>query len=220
MTQHKTPPKVNHQKNTHLASQQRVPSHALAPRASDPPGANHLSQHITTLRVCVIIRTTLLYFEGVCLTTVILAPGACGGRLRAAPRDIKSPDAASAAGAPECHEKRVLYLFYQSRRTLTPPLNPPKSRHSSGRLWESLWEGLEELWESFGRLWRSSGRPWESSGRVYIYKNSRSTAPADVMLPSCARGHRDVGFCRTQQHCVIQRRGGTFWRGSPSLDSQ
>ena len=50
-------------------------------------------------------------FEGVCLTTVILAPGACGGRLRAAPRDIKSPDAPDApdaADAAECSEKRVL----------------------------------------------------------------------------------------------------------------
>ncbi len=65
---------------------------------------------------------------------------------------------------------------------LDPPLSPPKARHSSGRPWESLWEGLEELWESFGRLWRSSGRPSESSGRDYIYKNYRSTAPADVML--------------------------------------
>ncbi len=60
--------------------------------------------------------------------------------------------------------------------------DPPKARHSSGRPWESLWEGLEELWESFGRLRDSSGRPWESSGRVYIYKNSRSTAPAAVMF--------------------------------------
>ena len=70
-----------------------------------------------------------------------------------------------------------------------PPLNPPKARHSSGRPWESLWEGLEELWESLKIsktptfwVWRSSGRPWESSGRVYIYKNSRSIAPVDVML--------------------------------------
>ncbi len=72
-------------------------------------------------------------------------------------------------------KSRILYVFYQSRRTLTPPLTPPrtppKARHSSGRPWESLWEGLEELWESFGRLggssgrlWRSSGRPWESHG--------------------------------------------------------
>jgi len=30
--------------------------------------------------------------------------------------------------------------------------------------------------------WGSPGRPWESSGRVYIYTNSRSTAPAAVML--------------------------------------
>ncbi len=39
----------------------------------------------------------------------------------------------------------VLYVFYESKRTLTPPLNPPKARHSSGRPWESLWEVLE-LW--------------------------------------------------------------------------
>ena len=35
---------------------------------------------------------------------------------------------------------RILCVFYQSKRTLTP-LNPPKARHSSGMPWESLWEG-------------------------------------------------------------------------------
>ena len=38
----------------------------------------------------------------------------------------------------------------------------------SGMLWGKLWEGLEEL--------------WESSGKFCIYENSRSTAPAAVML--------------------------------------
>ncbi len=45
------------------------------------------------------------------------------------------------------------FIYVLSVKTdLDPPLNPPKARHSSGRPWESLWEGLEELWESFGRL--------------------------------------------------------------------
>ncbi len=61
------------------------------------------------------------------------------------------------------------------------PLNTspdPPARQSSGRPWESLWERLEEL--------------WESSGRLYIYKNSRSTAPADVMLQTKQKSHKHV----------------------------
>ena len=56
---------------------------------------------------------------------------------------------------------------------LDPPLSPPKARHSSGRPWESLWEGLEELWESFGRLWaelrEALGELWEG---LYIQKKT------------------------------------------------
>ena len=52
-----------------------------------------------------------------------------------------------------------------------PPLNPSKARRSSGRPWESLWEGLEELWESSGRLWESLWEGleelWESFGRLW-----------------------------------------------------
>ncbi len=41
------------------------------------------------------------------------------------------------------------HMFLLSKRALTPhPPNPPKARHSSGRPWESLWEGLEELWDT------------------------------------------------------------------------
>ncbi len=36
--------------------------------------------------------TSILKFEGVCLTAVILTPGACGGRLRAAARETDSGD--------------------------------------------------------------------------------------------------------------------------------
>ncbi len=43
-------------------------------------------------------------FEGVCLTTVILTPGACGGRLRAAAHDIDSAAPAAPAAAAECSE--------------------------------------------------------------------------------------------------------------------
>ena len=48
------------------------------------------------------------------------------------------------------------FIFVLSVKTdLDPPLNPPKARHSSGRPWGSLWEGLEELWEAWGQLWEA-----------------------------------------------------------------
>ena len=102
-----------------------------------------------------------VYFEGVCLTTVILAPGACGGRLRAAPRDIKSPDAADLFQI--AHFMCVLSV----NTDLDPPRNPPIARHSSGRPWESLGEGLEELWEALAELREALGELWEG---LYIQK--------------------------------------------------
>ena len=62
----------------------------------------------------------ILLFEGVCLTTVILTPGACGGRLRAAAHDIDSaapaapPAPAAPAAPPECSENADLAVFYST----------------------------------------------------------------------------------------------------------
>ena len=53
-------------------------------------------------------------FEGVCLTTVILTPGACGGRLRAAAHDIDSAAPAAPAAPPECSENADLAVFYST----------------------------------------------------------------------------------------------------------
>ena len=52
-------------------------------------------------------------------------------------------------------------------------------------LWEAfgeLWEGLKELWGALEELWEGLEELWKSPGRLYIQTNSRSTAPADVML--------------------------------------
>ncbi len=57
-------------------------------------------------------------------------------------------------------------MFYNSKRTLTPPLNPPKARHSSGKPWESLWEGLGKLWEAQGQLWETLGEGHSGLGRT------------------------------------------------------
>ena len=61
-----------------------------------------------------------------------------------------------------------------------------------GELWEvleELWEGLGEVLESFGgsggalgELWEGLGELWDVSERINISKNSRSTAPAAVVL--------------------------------------
>ncbi len=48
-----------------------------------------------------------------------------------------------------------------------PPPNPPKARHSSGRPWESPWEGLEELWEAQGQLWEALAELWEALGELW-----------------------------------------------------
>ena len=42
---------------------------------------------------------TIVYFEGVCVTRVILAPGACGRGVRAAADDTQSGGSAGAGGA-------------------------------------------------------------------------------------------------------------------------
>ena len=59
------------------------------------------------------------------------------------------------------------HLFLHSKRALTPPLNPPKARHSLGRPWESLWKGLEELWEAQGQLWEALAELWEALGELW-----------------------------------------------------
>ena len=51
-------------------------------------------------------------FEGVSVTTVILAPGACGGRLRAAVHDSDSPAPAAPAAPSECSKNGVFRCFY------------------------------------------------------------------------------------------------------------
>ena len=50
-----------------------------------------------------------IFFEGVSVTTVILAPGACGGRLRAAAHDS---DSAAPAAPAECSKNGVFHCFY------------------------------------------------------------------------------------------------------------
>ncbi len=47
---------------------------------------------------------------------------------------------------------------------------------SGGALGE-LWEAQGQLWEALAELREALGELWEG-----LYKNSRSTAPADVML--------------------------------------
>ena len=68
---------------------------------------------------------------------------------------------------------------------LTLPGTPPGSSGGTaglwvgfGRVWGRSWRALGAL----GELWKGLGELWDVSERVNISKNSRSTAPAAVML--------------------------------------
>ncbi len=57
-------------------------------------------------------------------------------------------------------KSRILYVFYQSKRTLTPPEPPPKRGIARG----GPGGACGRVWRSFGRLGGSSGKLWRSSG--------------------------------------------------------
>ncbi len=92
-----------------------------------------------------------VWFEGVCVTAVILAPGACGmgGPSRGSCHHFRGSRSSRGSRGirNELQIVRKPHVF-TVKTSPDPPLNPPKAQHSSGRPWESLWEGLEELWES------------------------------------------------------------------------
>ncbi len=66
--------------------------------------------------------------------------------------------------------------FLSVKTDLDPPPTPPKARHSSGRPWKSLWEGLEELWESFGSSGGALGGPGRALGGS-IYRKTPDQPP-------------------------------------------
>ncbi len=112
-----------------------------------------------------------------------------GGLRPAAPDSTSGAIAGDPGRSPDEFQIAHFMCVLSVKTDLDPPLdplNPPKARHSSGRPWESLWEGPEELWESFGRLGGSSGRLWRSSlgtkvneHRLSSYVNITSAGAVD-----------------------------------------
>ena len=103
-----------------------------------------------------------VYFEGVSVTTAILAPGACGRGLRAALLDTTSPAAVAAVAPVAVFQKSPIscYLSYLRARDLSK-INPNPSLAPG---WPR--GGSRGARESLGRVWRSSGRVFGSSGRM------------------------------------------------------
>ena len=91
-------------------------------------------------------------FEGVCLTTVILTPGACGGRLRAAAREIDWYVSAGSGGSTGVFRKRRSCCVLQNLRARDHRAIAPAALGGCGGLGQ-LWEALAELREALGELW-------------------------------------------------------------------
>ena len=100
-------------------------------------------------------------FEGVCVTTVILAPGACGLGLRAALLATTSPESVAAAGVFQKAPISCYSSYLRARGLSKIDRNPsPGPSPAKGRLQGSLGElgeGLEELRESLWDLWEGAG---------------------------------------------------------------
>ena len=102
-----------------------------------------------------------LYLREFVVTTVILAPGACGREAPSSTRcAVSAAAAAVAAAAAAGDEFRDLnfeqpFHHFCSLLVAMPPLNsPPATSGGRARPWDVLWEP----WGRFGRVWRSSGR--------------------------------------------------------------
>ena len=91
-------------------------------------------------------KRPVMLFEGVCVTTVILAPGACGLGLRAALLATTSPESVAAVAPVAVFQKSPIscYLSYLRARGLSkidpnPSLAPGWPRVGSGGAWENLY---------------------------------------------------------------------------------
>ena len=95
-----------------------------------------------------------IYFEGVCLTTVILAPGASGPQgLTSQPWTISGRSDGIRWRIPRPHFLTTLPLISASWLGKPSPKSPPAA--SGGRA--RPWGVLGEPWDRFGRIWGSSG---------------------------------------------------------------
>ncbi len=141
-------------------------------------------------------KLSTLSFEGVCVTAVILAPGACG---MGGPTRGSCHHFAGSRGSGGSREIRNEFQIVRKPHICTvkasprPPPNHPGPSPAQRRLWEvlgELGEGLEELWESSGRLWESQweglAELWESFGRLYIEKLPINRTSGRYVIPTAS----------------------------------
>ena len=144
------------------------------------------------------MNTQLICFlGGVSVTTVILAPGACGLGLRAALLDTTSPESGSPVVPVAVFQTGHFCAQASHLRALGPRRIGSRELLGHSEPLGSLWETLGNFWSIWGSSWRAPGEVWGDSGSFLgdsggapgelweapLYKtNSRSTAPADVML--------------------------------------
>ena len=129
------------------------------------------------------------------LTTVILTSSACGRGVRVALLATTSglsvaPVAPVAPVAVYQKASFCCYLLYLG--ACGPPPKPLQIRLQPGGALGVPW-GLGEL--------------WESSGKPYIDRNSRSFAPADVMLILAEGLFRDLEYFQTPSRLLEETRG-------------
>ena len=109
-----------------------------------------------------------MYFEGVCVTTVILAPGACGLGLRAALLATISAAPVAAVAPAAVFQKAPISCYLPYLSTCGPPKTSPDPSPGLRAAQEGLQEpqeGLEELiFDEISVIWVQAG--YFGSGKI------------------------------------------------------
>ena len=123
-----------------------------------------------------------ILFEGVSVTTVILAPGACGMGVRGAGFGTTSPDpvdpVTNSKNAEVVRRLRTSELARSPNRAWHP-MGPQRGQWDpKGSKWSPIGTQFDPIWIKFEPNWVKLGPSWPN---IYIHKLPISR-PADVML--------------------------------------